>query len=57
MSLKNPTTTHAAERAGRLDAAAGLPLNQQLWETASKPIWEAYRRGYDGHLREGNADG
>ena len=41
-----------AERQGRLDAAAGKPLDQNLWETASQSVWECYRFGYDHCLRE-----
>ena len=41
-----------AERRGRDDAAAGRPLDQELWETASAQVWECYRFGYDFYLRE-----
>ena len=47
-----------AERQGRVDAAAGRPLDQNLWETASQQVWQCYRFGYDGYLRErSGADG
>ena len=41
-----------AQRKGRADAAAGRPLDQNLWETATSQVWEFYRFGYDHYLRE-----
>ena len=41
-----------AQRQGRADAAAGRPLDQNLWETATAQVWECYRFGYDHYLRE-----